>query len=150
MTPSRLRTLIFVLIFIGGLIVGFFGLRTLSAFREFGGHRPPPAPSVADAEHEQIETDVNLIREWMTIPFISKMYHVPPNVLFDALGIPANKNREKSLKRLNREYFPQADGIVVEKIKAAVFAALANQPQQMQGNPEIPTLPAKPTFTSTP
>jgi len=148
MTPSRVRTLIFVLIFIGGLIVGFFGLRTLRAIREFGGHRPPPPPSAAEAEG--IETDVELIREWMTIPFISKMYHVPPNVLFDALGIPANKNREKSLKRLNREYFPQADGIVLEKVKAAVLAALANQPQQIQGNPEIPTLPAKPTFTSTP
>jgi hypothetical protein len=145
MTPSRLRTLIFVLIFIGGLIVGFFGLRTLHAFREFGGHRPPPPASVAEAEG--IETDVELIREWMTIPFISKMYHVPPNVLFDALGIPANKNREKSLKRLNNEYFPQADGIVLEKVKAAV---LANQPQQMQENPEIPTLPVRPTFTSTP
>ena len=148
MTPSRVRTLIFVLIFIGGLIVGFFGLRTLHAFREFGGHRPPPPPSVAEAEG--IETDVELIREWMTIPFISKMYHVPPNVLFDALGIPANKNREKSLKRLNREYFPQAEGIVLEKIKAAVLAALANQPQQIQENPEIPTLPVRPTFTSTP
>ena len=145
MTPPRVRTLIFVLIFIGGLIVGFFGLRTLHAFREFGGHRPPPPPSAAEAEG--IETDVELIREWMTIPFISKMYHVPPNVLFDALGIPANKNQEKSLKRLNREYFPQADGIVVEKIKAAV---LANQAQQMQQNPEIPALPVRPTFTSTP
>jgi len=145
MTPSRVRTLIFVLIFIGGLIVGFFGLRTLHAFREFGGHRPPPPPSVAEAEG--IETDVELIREWMTVPFISKMYHVPPNVLFDALKIPANKNREKSLKQLNREYFPQADGIVLEKIKAAV---LANQLQQTQENPEIPTLPVRPTFTSTP
>ena len=144
MTPSRLRTLIFVLIFIGVLIVGFFGLRTLRAFREFRGHRPPPPPSAADAE--QIETDVNLIREWMTIPFISKMYHVPPNVLFDALGIPANKNREKSLKRLNKEYFPQAEGIVLEKIKAAVLAALANQPQQMQESPQIPVVPVTPTL----
>ena len=143
MTPSRIRTLVFVLIFIGGMIVGFFGLRTLSAFREFGGHRPPPAPSVADAEHEQIETDVNLIREWMTIPFISKMYHVPATVLFDALRIPANKNREKSLKRLNREYFPQAEGIVLEKIKAAV---LANQPQQMQENPQSTVVPVIPTL----
>jgi hypothetical protein len=145
MTSSRLRTLIFILIFIGGLIVGFFGLRTLHAFREFGRHRPPPPPSAADAG--QIETDVELIREWMTIPFISKMYHVPPNVLFDALGIPANKNREKSLKRLNKEYFPQAEGIVLEKIKAAV---LANQSQQIQGNPELPTPPVIPTLTSTP
>lgn len=143
MTPTRIRTLIFVLIFIGGMIVGFFGLRALRAFREFDRHRPPPPPSAADAEREQIETDVNLIREWMTIPFISKMYHVPANVLFDALGIPANKNREKSLKRLNREYFPREDGIVLEKIKAAV---LVNQPQQMQENPQTPVAPVTPTF----
>ena len=135
MIPSRVRTLIFVLIFMGGLIVGFFGLRTLHAIRELGGHRPPPPPSAAEAEGS--ETDVELIREWMTIPFISKMYHVPPYVLFDALGIPANKNREKSLKRLNREYFPQAEGIVLEKIEAAV---LANQPQQMQENPQTPVV----------
>ena len=144
MTPSRVRTLIFVLIFIGGLIVGFFGLRTLHAIRELGGHRPPPPPSAAEAEGS--ETDVELIREWMTIPFISKMYHVPPNVLFDALGIPANKNQEKSLKRLNREYFPQAEGIVLEKIKAAVLAALANQPQQMQENPQSTVVPVVPTL----
>jgi len=144
MTSSRLRTLIFVLIFIGGLIVGFFGLRTLHAFREFRGYRPPPPPSAADAE--RIETDVGLIRDWMTIPFISKMYHVPPNVLFDALGIPADRNREKSLKRLNEEYFPRAEGIVLEKIKAAVLAALANQPQQMQENPQTPVVPVTPTF----
>ena len=144
MTPSRVRTLIFVLIFIGGLIVGFFGLRTLHAIRELGGHRPPPPPSAA--ETEGIETDVELIREWMTIPFISKMYHVPPNVLFDALGIPANKNREKSLKRLNREYFPQAEGFVLEKIKAAVLAALANQPQQMQENSQSTVVPVIPTL----
>lgn len=143
MTPTRIRTLIFVLIFIGGMIVGFFGLRALRAFREFDRHRPPPPPSAADAEREQIETDVNLIREWMTIPFISKMYHVPANVLFDALGIPANKNREKSLKRLNREYFPREDGIVLDKIKAAV---LVNQPQQMQENPQTPVAPVTPTF----
>jgi hypothetical protein len=143
MTPSRIRTLVFVLIFIGGLIVGFFGLRTLRAFREFGGHRPLPAPPAADAEGGQIEIDVNLIREWMTIPFISKTYHVPANVLFDALGIPANKNRGKSLKRLNKEYFPQGEGIVLEKIKAAV---LANQPQQMQENPQSPVVPVLPTL----
>jgi hypothetical protein len=144
MTSSRLRVLTFVLIFIGGLIVVFFGLRTLRAFRDFRGHRPPPPPSAADAG--RIETDVELIREWMTIPFISKMYHVPPNALFDTLGIPANRNREKSLKRLSQEYFPRAEGIVLEKIKAAVLAALANQPQQLQENPQTPVLPVTPTL----
>lgn len=144
MKPSRLRTLIFVLIFIGGVIVGFFGPRTLRALREFLEPSPAPAPSAA----EQLETDVGLIREWMTVPFVSKMYRVPANVLFDALGIPPNRNREKSLRRLNREYFPQAEGIVLEKIKAAVLAALTNQPRQIQNeNPVVPatlTAPAVP------
>ena len=121
MTPSRQRALIIGLIVFGMVIAGFFGLRTLHAFREFRGHRPPP--SAADAE--RIETDVDLIRDWMTIPFISKMYRVSPGILFDSLEIPPNGNQEKSLAQLNEEYHPQAEGIVMEKIKAAV---LANQP----------------------
>jgi len=116
------RTLVIGLIIIGLIIVGFFGLRTARAFREFRGHRPPPPFAT-----EHVETDVSLIRDWMTIPFISRMYQVPPNVLFDALEIPPHKNREKSLKQLNEEYFPQAEGIVLEKIKAAVLAELANR-----------------------
>src|SRR5688500_20396059 len=55
MTTSRQRTLITILIVIGSLFVGFFGWRTLHAFREFRGDRPPP-PFAPDAA--QIETDV--------------------------------------------------------------------------------------------
>ena len=134
MTPARQRTLTIGLIVVGILIVGFFGLRTLRAFREFRGHRPPP---FSPAEAQQVETDVELIRDWMTIPFISKMYHVPPHVLFEALNIPPEGNQEKSLNDLNREYYPKENGIVLEKVKAAV---LANQPQQ------IPTARSAPTF----
>jgi hypothetical protein len=54
------------------------------------------------------------------------MYHVPPPLLFDALKIPEQGNKEKSLKQLNEEYYPQDDGVVLETIKATVSA---NQPQ---------------------
>ena len=121
------------LILIGLLIVGFFGWRTARAFREFRGHRPPPPFST-----EQVETDVNLIRDWMTVPFISRMYHVPPRVLFDALEIPPDGNQEKSLNQLNEEYYPQAHGILLEKIKVTI---LANQPQQIQTIPNTPVVP---------
>lgn len=126
----RQRALVIGLILIGLIIVGFFGLRTARAFRRFGGHPPPPpfAP-------EHIETDVSLIRDWMTVPFIAKMYHVPARVIFKALDIPEHKNKEKSLKQLNEEYYAEAEGIVLEKVKAAV---LSNQP------PPIPTVPAIP------
>jgi len=126
------RALVISLILVGLIIVGIFGLRTVRAIREFRGHRPPPpfAPEV-----QEIETDVSLIRDWMTIPFIAKMYYVPPYVLFKALDIPEHKNKEKSLKQLNEEYYPEAEGIVLKKVKAAI---LANQP------PVIPTAPGTP------
>jgi len=145
MTPTTQRRLIFALIGTGLLIVGFFGLRARDDLREFRGHRPP---SFIPGEVPPAETDVELIRDWMTIPFISKMYHVPPHILFDALEIPPDGNREKSLKQLNDEYYPQAEGIVLAKIKAAVLAALADQPRQVQD--EMPVIPITPTFPNNP
>ena len=139
MTPQKQRALVLGLIIVGIVIVGFFGLRTLRAFREFRGHRPPPPFGPADSQ--ETVTDVELIRDWMTIPFIAHTYRVHPKVLFEAVGIPARDNDEKSLEQLNKEYFPNEDGIVMAKIKAAV---LANQP------PVLPTLPSAPTAPSAP
>lgn len=135
--PANPRQKNFVtgLIILGLIFVIFFGLRTARAFREFRDHRPPPP---FDTEH--IETDVNLIRDWMTIPFISKMYHVKPHLLFEALEIPEQGNREKSLKQLDEEYYPQAEGIVIEKVRASVQAEIANRPQP-QPAPDTPIVP---------
>jgi hypothetical protein len=119
MTPSRQQTLVTLLICLGLLTVGFFGLRTFHAFREVRGHRPPHPPF----DNRPAETDVELIRDWMTIPFIGKMYHVPPPVIFEALNIPADKKfEEKSLKVLNDEYFPDHPGYVLTTVKAVVQA----------------------------
>src|SRR5512138_3455621 len=96
----RQRNFFLGLIIIGLIIVGFFGLRTFRAFRQFHGHRPPPPFAT-----EHVETDVSLIRDWMTVPFIGRTYHVPPRLLFEALGIPEHQNKEKSLKQLNDEYY---------------------------------------------
>ena len=133
----RQRNFVVGLIIIGLMIIGFFGLRTARAFRQFHGHRPPPP-----FEGEHIETDVDLIRDWMTVPFISRMYHVPERQLFDVLEISEHGNKEKSLKQLNEEYFPQEEGTVLEKIKATV---LANEPQQIQSSPGTPIAPTAPT-----
>src|SRR5919198_1871235 len=109
----RQRNFFVGLIIIGLIISGFFGLRTARAFRQFHGHRPPPP-----FKGEHIETDVSLIRDWMTIPFIARMYYVPPPILFEALKIPEQGNKEKSLKRLNEEYYPNDTGFVLDTIKA--------------------------------
>ena len=132
MNPKQ-RSLVTTLILLGMIIAIFFGLRTARAFRQFREHRPPPPFATKP------ETDVNLIRDWMTIPFISRMYHVKPHILFEALEIPEQENREKSLKQLNEEYYPQAEGIVIEKVKAAVETAIADRSVPI--SPNTPLVP---------
>jgi len=138
MTPAKQRLLITGLIVLGILTVGFFGLRAKDALKEFRGHRPP----FFNAGHSPAaETDVNLIREWMTVPYIAKTYHVPPPVLFDALQIKPAGNHEKSLSQLNDEYYSQARGIVIEIVKAAIRA---NQPVPTALPPLTPVPPVVP------
>ena len=118
-TSTGQRALVAGVIILGILFTTFFGMRVFHAFRRFDGHRPPPPGAMA------IETDVELIRDWMTIPFISRTYQVPPEVLFEALNISSQKDREKSLKVLNEEYYPGQDGFVLKIVKETI---LANQP----------------------
>lgn len=124
MTSTRQRALVIILIGLGVLIVGFFGLRTFRAFREFGGHRPPHRPF----ENRPAETNVELIRDWMTIGFISRSYRLPPKMLYDAINIPPNGNEHKSLKQLNDQYFPDKTDYVLTTVKATIKADLPPAP----------------------
>ena len=117
MSAAKQRLLITGLIVLGMLIVAFFGVRAVRAFRHIrdggfgpGGHRPPPAS----------ETDVELIRDWMTIPYIARTYGVPDRMLFKELRIPDKDNHEKSLKKLNDTYFPDQTSFVLEQVKKAI------------------------------
>ena len=131
-TNPKQKWLVIALIILGLLFTVFFGMRAARAFRKFDGHRPPPLG--------EVETDVELIREWMTIPFISHTYHVPEKFLFDALDISPIANHEKSLEEINQEYYPDKDGYVLELIKAAT---LAHQPPPLPDS--VPTAVAPPT-----
>ena len=136
MTPARQRALMFTMIGLGLLIVGFFGLRTFHAFREFRGHRPPPFSQVENMQ--AAETDVELIRDWMTIGFVSHTYRTPPRLLYDVLDISPKGNEKKSLKELNDEYFPDQPDYVITTIKDAIQASLPP-----------PTAPPAPTVVPT-
>lgn len=137
MSPTRQRTIIAVLIILGVIIVGFFGFRAVFGLREFRRHGPPPPPAEA-SNNQPLETDVELIRNWMTIPYISMTYHVNPKVLFDAVGISPRGNEDKSLLQLNEEFSPDAPGIVIELVKATVKAY---QPVPTEILPDTPTAP---------
>jgi hypothetical protein len=82
----------------------------------------PPTPLAVFLTEQPVETNVELIREWMTVPYIARMYHVHPAILFDALGISSKGNEEKSLLQLNEEFYRDEPGTVLEKVKATVHA----------------------------
>ncbi|GAB4457532.1 MAG: hypothetical protein Kow0070_09850 [Anaerolineales bacterium] len=144
MSPKTQRILVFGLITAGVLLAVFFSMRAAFAFREVRRHGPPPLSPFDTKNNQPTETDVELIRDWMTIPYIARMYRVPPEVLFEALRLPHSKSiGEKSLKELNDEYFPQADGFVMTTIKAAI---LEFQAQTLSA----PTPPVPPTAPPAP
>jgi len=118
-TPNKQQALVTVLIGLGVLIIGFFGLRTVHAFRDFHGHRPP-----RPFKNEHPQTDVQLIRDWMTLPYIAFTYQLPPRLLFETLNISPKGNEKKSLKQLNDEYFPKESGYVLKTVKTIVAANL--------------------------
>jgi len=119
-TSKKQRTLVIGFIVIGIAFTTFFGMRVFHAFKKIDGYGPPPPG--------KIETDVELIRDWMTVSFISKMYHVPEKDIFDALGVSPLGSHDKSLKELNNDYYPNKDGFVMDTVKAAILAFQASHP----------------------
>lgn len=130
----KLRILFIALSILGVMLILFFGIRTLRAFKKFDKHRPPRIAV-------ELSTDVGEIEDWMTIPFISHSYGVPPEILFDALEVEPKDNFKKSLKQLNEEYFPEADGFVIETVKVTI---LTLQPPPAPALPGTPAPPLEP------
>lgn len=133
------KILTYILIAAGTLAMIFFGMRAMRSFMRMRGEgpfgKPPPAS----------QTDVSLIRDWMTVPYVARTYNVPPDVLFKTLEIPdsGKENHKKSLQELNDEFYPGQSGAVLAHIQAAIQAF------QKQESP--PPFPATPIFiTPTP
>jgi hypothetical protein len=137
--PPKQRALVIGLIVVGIVFTAFFGMRVFHAFRKFNGHRPPPPG--------EVETDVELIRDWMTVPFISHMYHIPDEIIFEALEISPKNNRDKSLMDLNQEYYPDTDGFVIDLVKTTI---LAHQPPPIPDASRAPSAVPPPTATAAP
>ena len=110
---KKQKILTYVFIVFGVAAILFFGTRVIQAYKKFEGRRPPPPGAPV--------TDVELIRGWMTIPYIAQMYGVPEPILFDGLNIPPQGNRGKSLKDLDGEFFPAPEDVILDKVKTIIL-----------------------------
>src|SRR5438445_13770701 len=43
------------------------------------------------------------IRPWMSVPYVAHSYRVPPQVLYEALGIPPQSHDRRPIKEIARE-----------------------------------------------
>ncbi len=131
---NKQRIITIGLIVLGLFITFFFGMKMLHSFKRF--HRPGPfneGPPSANS------TDAELIRDWMTIPYIADTYDAPPDAIFFSLGIePEKQAGKKSLKQLNDEYFPSQPGVVLAHVKALIKSF------QSGTIPPSPIVPAPP------
>lgn len=105
------------LIVVGVFLIVFFGLRAARSFLriQFTGLEPGV-------------TDVEQIRGWMTIPYISKAYGVPEEYIFEKLQIPPEGSRKKSLGQLNREYASGQPMAIIDATKEAIKQYQAEHP----------------------
>jgi len=103
---GKTRSILLVLVILGVILAFFFaarafhGFQRVRAFKRGGG-----------------ETNVELIRGWMTVDYITKMYHVPPDVVLSPLNLPVQGNEKRSLESLIRGLHSDNPKDLMEKVK---------------------------------
>ena len=75
------------------LVTGLFAVRTVRRAMFWRTHRD------------------EVIRPWMSIPYIAHSYRVPPRVLYQALGLTPEPHDRRPLKQIAREQSRSVDEI---------------------------------------
>jgi hypothetical protein len=91
------------------LVTGLFALRTVRRAMYWRAHRE------------------EVIRPWMTIPYVAHSYRVPPHVLYQALGIIPQPHDRRPLKQIAREQNRSVDE-VTSVLQGAIVRERANYP----------------------
>jgi hypothetical protein len=68
-----------------------------------------------------------VIRPWMTVPYVAHSYRVPPHVLYQALGIPPQPHDRRPLRQIAREQNRPADELV-NLLQQAIARERASHP----------------------
>ncbi len=113
----RERILTTGLIVVGIILILFFGFRAVRSFLR-----------IQFTSLEPGVTDVELIRGWMTVPYIATAYGVPEEYIFEQIGVPQEGNQDKALYRLNRDYFEGEPEAILKVIQEAIKQYQADHP----------------------
>lgn len=100
-----------VLFFVGVALIAVFGLRSYNGMQ-------------FSRKLEQGEIQLEMLRGWMTLPYIAKTHGVSEGILRDAIGIAATGHDERSLHQ-----WLKAAGIEATAGRAAIEAAILTQRQ---------------------
>lgn len=110
------------------LVVGIV-LAASSALRMGRRGRGPPPPR---------QTDVTQIAGWMTVPYVSRTYRVPPEEVARAVGVPLDRAERQSIDELARGQGRPTDEVVTS-VRDAVSAYQATHPDRAKpGKPPGP------------
>src|SRR5712671_6548927 len=90
------------------LVTGLFAVRTVRRAIFWRTHRE------------------EVIRPWMTIPYVAHSYSLPPRVLYQALGVPPQPHDRRPLKQIAREQNRSVEE-VISVLQEAITRERANQ-----------------------
>ncbi|HZO25154.1 MAG TPA: hypothetical protein VFH48_04075 [Chloroflexota bacterium] len=104
------------------------------------GHRllgPPPPPR---------QTDVSLIADWMSVPYIGRAYRVPEPELYRALGVEPAERRVRPLRVIARDSERSTDEVltIVRETVSAWQEAHPGPPTPIGAPSPPPLVPPKP------
>lgn len=81
-------------------------------------------------QHQEMANtgDVRLVRQWMTIPYVSHVYHVPTTILYSSLRLndsPTNRHSTLQTLALQRK---QSTDIVITRLQEAILTYRKSHP----------------------
>lgn len=99
------------------LLTGLFAVRAVQHARDLRRHTDEP------------------IRPWMNVPYIAHAYHVPPHILFQALGLPPAPPDSRPISGIARQ-----QGRTIEDLTTTLMEAIlhARPPTHRRAPPRAP------------
>jgi len=92
------------------------------------------------------------IRPWMTVTYVAHSYHVPPHVLYEALGIQHKPHDRLTIARVARQQNRPVQAVITDLMSAIERARPAtpegSPPAAPEGSPSPPS-PSSPSRKGT-